>query len=136
MGKAVGIGGVFIHFEGETKKVFDFYQKYLQLEFSAYGSGFLSGEQLMILTFKREDNSSMPLINFRVDDIEEIISHLKSDCIEVVSDVKNYEYGKFATFKDPFGNRIELWEADRKQYIKMVEKELENYKKNPNPMVG
>lgn len=69
MGKAIGIGGVFIHFEGDTKQIFDFYEKYLQLDFSAYGSGFLSGEQLMVLTFKRNPDNPMPYINFRVDDI-------------------------------------------------------------------
>lgn len=136
MGKAIGIGGVFLHFNGESKKVFDFYQKYLGMDFSAYGSGFLSGQQLMVLTFKRDDNPLMPYLNLRVDDIESIIKHLKEDQIEIVSDIQDYDYGKFATFKDPFANVIELWQANKEQYIKMVEKELENYKKNPQPMVG
>lgn len=135
MGKAIGIGGVFIHFEGETKKIFDFYEYYLKMDFSDYGSGFLFGEQLMVITFKRDNNPKMPFINLRVDDIEEIISRLKSDKVEVLSDVKDYGYGKFATFKDPFGNVVELWEANRDEYIKMVEKELAKYKKDPKPMV-
>ncbi|MDY0075264.1 MAG: VOC family protein [Acholeplasmataceae bacterium] len=135
MGKAIGIGGVFIHFHGESVKLFDFYQKYLGMEFSAYGSGFLSGEQLMVLTFKRDAESTMPLINLRVDHIDEIINHLKKDGIEIVSDIETYDYGKFAQFKDPFGNVVELWEADRLHYIQMVEKEIENYKKEHKPMI-
>ncbi len=130
MGKALGIGGVFIHFEGDSKKMFNFYHKYLKMDFSAYGSGFLYGEQLMVLTFKRDDNPLMPFLNLRVDDITDIMDEFKADGIEIISDIKEYDYGKFATFKDPFGNVVELWEADRAQYIKMVEKELKNYKTN------
>ena len=135
MGKAIGIGGVFIHFKGESKEIFDWYEKYLDMDFSAYGSGFLSGNQLMVLTFKRDDNPLMPFINLRVDDIESIISIMKKDKIEIISDITDYEYGKFATFKDVFGNVVELWEADEEEYIKMVEKEIENYKIHKKPMV-
>ena len=66
---------------------------------------------------------------------KDIVNHLKKDGIEIISDVKDYGYGMFATFKDPFGNITELWEANRDEYIKMVENELENYKKNAKSMV-
>ena len=133
MAKAIGIGGVFIHMKGNSKALFDWYEKYLSLEFSAYGSGFLEGPQLMVLTFKRDDNPEMPYLNLRVDDIHSIILNMKEDQIEIISDIADYPYGKFATFKDPFGNVIELWEADREAYIKMVEEELRKYKENPKP---
>jgi predicted enzyme related to lactoylglutathione lyase len=133
MAKAIGIGGVFIHMEGDSKTLFDWYEKYLGLEFSAYGSGFLEGQQLMVLTFKRDDNPEMPYLNLRVDDIETIINKMKKNRIKILSDIEHYPYGKFATFKDPFGNVIELWEADREAYIKMVEEELRKYKENPKP---
>lgn len=135
MGKAIGIGGVFIHFNGDSKEIFDWYEKYLGMDFSAYGSGFLSGNQLMVLTFKRDDNPLMPFINLRVDDIESIISVMKKDKVEIISDVTTYEYGKFVTFKDIFGNVVELWEADEEEYIKMVEKEIEDYKIRKKPVI-
>ena len=128
MGKAIGIGGVFIHMKGDSKALFDWYEKYLGLEFSAYGTGFLDGLQLMVLTFKRDDNPEMPYLNLRVDNIEEIINQLKKSRIKIISDIMSYPYGKFATFKDPFGNVVELWEADRDEYIKMVEDEIAKYK--------
>ena len=134
MGKAIGIGGVFIHFKGKTKDIFDFYGQYLGMDFSAYGSGFLYGQQLMILSFKRDEEEAMPLINLRVDDIQSIIDSFKADGIEIISDIRSYDYGLFATFKDPFGNVVELWQASRDQYIKMVEEEIRKYKENPNPM--
>ena len=135
MSKAIGIGGVFLHFNGESKEVFAWYEKYLGLEFSAYGSGFLSGEQLMVLTFKRDDNPNMPYLNLRVDNIQEIIDLLKKDQIEILSDINTYEYGKFATIKDPFNNVIELWEANPKEYRKLVEEEIKNYKIHKSPKV-
>jgi predicted enzyme related to lactoylglutathione lyase len=135
MGKAIGMGGVFVHFKGKSKDLFDFYGHYLGMDFSAYGSGFLYGQQLMILSFKRDDQEEMPLINLRVDDIKSIISVFKKDGIEILSDISEYDYGLFATFKDPFGNIVELWQANRDQYIKMVEEEIRKYKENPKPMM-
>lgn len=76
MAKAVGIGGIFIEFKGEKEEVQAFYKEHLGLDMSAYGSGFLQGEQLMLLSFKR-DSEEMPLINFRVDRLEELIHTLR-----------------------------------------------------------
>ena len=135
MAKAIGIGGIFIHMKGDSKALFDWYEKHLGLEFSAYGTGFLEGPQLMVLTFKRDDSPEMPYLNLRVDNIEEMIQDLKKSRIKIISDIETYEYGKFATIKDPFGNVVELWEADRDAYIKMVEEEIKKYKENPKPKI-
>jgi len=52
------------------------------------------------------------MINFRVQDIEKLLEILRSDGVEVVGDIEEYEYGKFAWIMDPEGNKIELWEPD------------------------
>src|SRR5690554_4983687 len=135
MAKVIGIGGIFAHFKGETKSLYDWYEKNLGLDFSAYGTGFISGEQLMVLTFKRDDNQDMPYLNFRVDDIKALMNHLKSLNTEIISDIKDYDYGKFATIRDPFGNPIELWEADHEAYKALVEQELNQYKLNKSPKI-
>ncbi len=131
MAKAVGIGGVFLHFEGDEKTVMKWYHDYLGLELSPYGSGFITGEQLVLLSFKRGEGNH-PFLNLRVDDLQEIISKFEVDNIEIVSDVKIYDYGKFAQFKDPFGNLVELWEPYIDEYIKMVKKERKDYKNKTN----
>lgn len=135
MGKVIGLGGVFIHLQGDTKTLYDWYEKHLGLSFSQYGSGFIQGQQLMVITFKRDDNPHMPYLNFRVNHIDELINHLKDEQVEILSDVTTYDYGKFATFMDPFGNPIELWEANEEAYIKLVEQEIEAYKLKRQPMV-
>lgn len=132
MAKAIGLGGVFIHLKGDSKALFDWYETYLGLEFSDYGTGFISGHQLMVISFKRVDNSNAPILNFRVDDIETIMSNLKNHQIKIISDITNYDYGKFSTIEDPFGNQIELWEANEIEYIRLVEQELLSYKKKKN----
>lgn len=135
MAKAIGVGGIFIHLKGNQKDLFNWYEKNLGMVFSAYGSGFLEGDQLMIITFKRDDNPHMPYLNLRVDDIDTLIKQLKKQDTKILSDVTTYDYGKFATFIDPFDNVIELWEADKVAYKKMVEKEIRSYKKDKKPMV-
>ena len=128
MGKAIGIGGVFLHFEGEEKQVLKWYHTYLGLELTEYGSGFLDGEQLVLLSFKRENPKGVYL-NLRVDNIDEIFDHFKKDNVKIVSPIKEYTYGKFGQFEDPFGNKVELWEPYVEEYKKMVLKEIEEYKK-------
>ncbi|MBU4536928.1 VOC family protein [Patescibacteria group bacterium] len=133
MAKVIGLGGIFVHFNGDIKDIFDWYEQNLGLSFSAYGSGFIEGEQLMVISFKRGDNSNSPYLNFRVDDLEEMIHCLKKQNIEIIDDIKEYEYGKFATIKDPFDNVLELWQAYSDPYKKMVEKELDDYKNSREP---
>jgi predicted enzyme related to lactoylglutathione lyase len=48
-------------------------------------------------------------INYRVKNLAETLSHLKSKGV-AVEKTEEYPYGKFAWIKDPDGNQIELWE--------------------------
>ena len=48
-------------------------------------------------------------INYRVKNLAETLSHLKSKGV-AVEKTEEYPYGKFAWLKDPDGNQIELWE--------------------------
>lgn len=127
MAKAVGIGGIFIHFKGDEKELFRWYEANLGLDMSPYGTGFIEGEQLVLLSFKRSSPKTA-LINFRVDHIEELIIKFKSEKLKIVQEIQSFNYGKFAQFEDPFGNVVELWEPDVENYKRMVRKEIENYK--------
>jgi len=128
MAKAIGIGGIFLHFEGEEQQVMDWYEKHLGFDMTSYGTGFIEGTQYMLLSFKRGNKPKTPFLNIRVDDIDTLIQHFKNLGLEIPQDVKEYEYGKFAQFIDPFGNAIELWQVYEDNYVEMVKKEIENYK--------
>jgi len=130
MAKAVGIGGVFLHFEGDEKEVMDWYEKNLGFDMTPYGTGFTEGTQYVLLSFKRRENSTSPYLNIRVDDIDAIMSNLIEQGVEVLADTKEYPYGKFSQFRDPFGNAIELWEVYEEEYVKMVKEEIEKYRNN------
>ena len=39
-----------------------------------------------------------------------MIRNLKENGVEIVSEVMEFEYGKFVHIMDPEGNKIELWE--------------------------
>ncbi|HVX24037.1 MAG TPA: VOC family protein [Candidatus Saccharimonadales bacterium] len=57
------------------------------------------------------DVSQQFMLNFRVDNLEELVGQLKSDKVKIVKEIENQEgVGHFASIEDPEGNRIELWE--------------------------
>lgn len=128
MAKAIGIGGVFLDFNGDKQEVMDWYEANLGLDMTPYGTGFVEGRQYVLLSFSRGDTLGEPYLNFRVDDIETLITNFKKQKLEILSGIVEYEYGKFARFKDPFGNAIELWEIYEKPYVEMVKKEVRAYK--------
>jgi predicted enzyme related to lactoylglutathione lyase len=54
-------------------------------------------------------NSSF-MINYRVDNLAELLTQLRAAGVEVVSGPESHENGKFAWIMDPDGNKVELWE--------------------------
>ena len=128
MAKAVGIGGVFLHFEGDEQEVMNWYEENLGFDMTPYGTGFIDGDQMVLLSFKRGEKPKTPFLNIRVDDIDTLIESFKKQELKIISDVTEYPYGKFAQFIDPFGNPIELWEVYEEPYKEMVKQEIEDYK--------
>ena len=50
------------------------------------------------------------MMNFRVENLDALLSALRDEGVWVDPKVEVYEYGKFGWIMDPDGNRIELWE--------------------------
>lgn len=50
------------------------------------------------------------MFNYRVENLEELLSQLKKEGVEVVGEIQEFEYGKFGWIMDPEGRKIELWE--------------------------
>ena len=55
-------------------------------------------------------NDSPFMINYRVDNLVEMIAQLRAGGVEVVAGPDSHENGKFAWIMDPEGNKVELWE--------------------------
>jgi hypothetical protein len=49
-------------------------------------------------------------INFRVDDLDAMVTQLRANGVDVEVDTEVYPNGRFAQSTDPEGNPIQLWE--------------------------
>lgn len=128
MARTLMIGGVFL-VSRDPKALAAWYGRHLGLDLSS-----MDGEDTYysVLFFRDDDRPDQRLglafsimagdpgepgrghiINYRVDDIESVVTSLQADGIEVspvtVSD-DGQGNGKFARLDDPEGHRIELWE--------------------------
>jgi len=50
------------------------------------------------------------MMNFRVENLIELLKVLKDEGVKIVGEMQEYDYGKFAWILDSEGNKIELWE--------------------------
>jgi glyoxylase I family protein len=55
-------------------------------------------------------SSQVWMINFRVNDLDKMVSQLQGQGIEVTLNEEEHPNGRFARLQDPEGNPIELWE--------------------------
>jgi len=53
------------------------------------------------------------MINFQVENLDDLLAALKREGVDVDPRVESYDYGKFGWIMDPEGNRIELWEPKK-----------------------
>ncbi len=120
--KVTGIGGVFFKCK-DPDKMKDWYKNHLGLATDKYGALFEfrntdNPEQrgyLQWSPFKQETDYFEPskkdfMINYRVENLENLLAGLAAQDIKIVGKMEKYDYGKFAWIVDPEGNKIELWE--------------------------
>ncbi len=62
------------------------------------------------------------MINYRVENLEELIDQLRKDSVTIVDKIETVEYGKFVHIIDIEGNKIELWEPNDIEFEKLGEK--------------
>ena len=122
MKKVTGIGGVFFKFD-DPKGMKEWYAKNLGLPTGDYGANFewrqaddpsKSGSTAWS-TFPQDTKYFNPsakpfMINYRVENLVELVEELKKDDVTIVDEIAEYDYGKFVHVLDPEGNIIELWE--------------------------
>jgi predicted enzyme related to lactoylglutathione lyase len=123
MAKVTGIGGVFFKSKSDHKALAAWYQKHLGLPLESWGGAVLkwpddTAEDKGLTVWhvaEKESKWFSPsdsafMINYRVDDLVELIAKLRAEGVEVVSGPESHENGKFAWIMDPDGNKVELWE--------------------------
>lgn len=131
--KVTGIGGIFFKCK-DPQKMKEWYDKNLGLVTNEYGSLFefrkadKPGEKgyLQWSPFSEKTNYFQPsekefMVNYRVENIEDLVNELKDNGITILDAIESYEYGKFVHIMDPEGNKIELWEPVDNVFTKMYE---------------
>lgn len=123
MAEITGIGGVFIKTDQDHEKLRSFYRDKLGMLLSDYGVSIINDTNQILLTMDK-GNDPYPFFNFTVDNLDEMMASLKGKGVEIVKEIEEYDYGKFAQIRDDCGNIVELWEPYKDEYLKMVKKEI------------
>jgi predicted enzyme related to lactoylglutathione lyase len=117
MGKAVGVGGIFLKAK-DPKGLQDWYAQSLGVPLSGGYSSFegVEAQGTTVFTLFPEDSTyfgeggQRAMINFRVDSMDEVMERLTAAGARIDPKQESHSYGRFAWFWDPEGNRVELWE--------------------------
>ena len=123
-----GIGGVFL-FSNNPKQLAEWYRDCLGIAaagedeecnsvYALFDSRDIEKPEIkrtMAWAIKRtdqdiKDKPRTGQINYRVKNMGEALSHLKSKGVAIEKTAEYPGYGNFAWLKDPDGNKIELWE--------------------------
>lgn len=122
MKRVTGVGGIFFKCQ-DPELIKEWYSKHLGFHTDQYGTNFewrqTSDPNKKGFTqwspFKKDTDYFNPstkdfMINFRVENLEELIIKLREENVTILDEIESYDYGKFVHILDAEGNKIELWE--------------------------
>lgn len=123
MKRVTGIGGTFFKAKN-IAATHDWYRNELGFDIGDWGAAFTwidtdpNNKNVCSTawsTFKDDSKHFAPstvpyMLNYRVHDLKNLIDNLRSEGVEVVGGIDEYDYGKFAWIMDSEGRKIELWE--------------------------
>ncbi|UII31009.1 VOC family protein [Fulvivirga ulvae] len=131
--KVTGVGGIFFKCQNPDKMK-TWYTENLGLVTNEYGSlfefrqadhpdkkGYLQWSPFEEKTTYFAPSTKDFMINYRVENLEELVQDLKAAGVKVLDEIETYEYGKFVHILDPENNKIELWEPIDKIFTDMYE---------------
>ena len=123
MAKVTGVGGVFFKAKGDNGALASWYQKHLGLALEDFGGAILKWSEdradddgiTVWYVAERDTDWFAPaessfMINYRIDNMAEMLMQLQEGGVEIVKGPEVHENGTFAWILDPEGNKVELWE--------------------------
>ena len=125
MKRVIGLGGVFFKAK-DPQALYEWYRKHLGIESAPDGSGAMwrdadreSPAVNVFAIFPQDTTYFAPsqsslMINFRVDNLHELLKALREEGVQVDDKMEEHDFGKFGWIMDPEGNRVELWEPPKK----------------------
>lgn len=122
MKRVTGIGGIFFKCANPDATK-EWYGKHLGLPTDPYGASF-EWRQLenpdekgttvwspfAANTTYFEPSQAEFMVNYRVENLVELVAALKEEGVTVLDEIATYDYGKFVHILDPDCRKIELWE--------------------------
>lgn len=125
--RVTGIGGVFFKTK-DPAAVKEWYNKHLGLNTDQWGCTFWWKDKdgndcsTQWSPFKEDTEYFKPsekefMMNYRVENLEELMKTLKAEGVQVMEEVQIVEEGKFGWIMDCDGNKIELWEPNDKAFL-------------------
>ena len=122
MKRVTGIGGIFFKCKN-PEKTKAWYKKHLGLPVDQWGATFKwrdenEPEQVCHTAWSPfpadtryfDPSEKYFMFNYRVENLELLLSVLEEEGVEIVGEIEEHDYGKFGWIMDPDGNKIELWE--------------------------
>lgn len=119
MAKATGIGGIFLK-ASDPKALSAWYSTHLGIGRADDTSLIFDGPESMGMTVFSHfpsatsyfgDGPQLSMVNFRVDDLDALLTQLGEAGVRIDPKREDHSYGRFAWIWDPEGNRVELWES-------------------------
>ena len=111
-----GVGGIFLR-ANDPEALYQWYEKHLGLARQHGCFIFPPNTQsadLALTFFKKTDTYFDPaqpaMVNFRVADLDATLGALAAAGATIDPKRDEYDFGRFAWFTDPEGNRVELWQ--------------------------
>ncbi len=131
--KVTGIGGIFFKCQNPDQ-IKSWYSENLGLNTDQYGAlfefrqadnpekeGYLQWSPFSANTEYFKPSEKEFMINYRVENLVELVEELKKNGVQVVDEIETYDYGKFVHILDPENNKIELWEPVDKVFTDSYE---------------
>lgn len=117
MEKVVGVGGLFFRAK-DPDALSAWYETNLGINFAPKDMEMVpwrTSEGVVVFAPFAQDTDYFPadkqfMVNFRVADMDRMLSQLRSAGIEITNETSMEGLGRFAHLHDPEGNAIELWE--------------------------
>lgn len=123
MKRVTGVGGIFIKAK-DPEAMIAWYRKHLGLDIQDWGGAVFRWHTpeepnehgatvwtIFPASSSYFEPSAAPfMVNYRVENLEELLAVLREEGCEVDEKTESSEFGKFGWVMDPEGNKVELWE--------------------------
>lgn len=123
MAKVTGFGGVFFKAKSDEGALRAWYEQNLGIKLEQWGGAVLRWKEDVSedggvsvwqiaapATRWFEPSASSFMINYRIDNMAEMIEQLKEGGVQIQRGPEYHENGAFLWILDPDGNKVELWE--------------------------